>query len=205
MGMDKSFIGLHLAAGFNYALFDWREELSAKGFFQDAEAIYRALLREGFSPRQIKPMGSCRATFVVAHLKELHHTEGLDVVMSHTPPSLRSVIAHTMWPANKIGLLGLPQIEKDGVDFDTLRKFRSLPPSDSAACLIMSEGDQTVPPKENQELMETIQHIGKSEFIYEPKIEGTVDPHFGEPFRNPQVLQKYFQFLTRSVEQQDQR
>lgn len=196
--MDKEMIGLHLAYGFNYAVFNWRDEISAKGFFEDAEAVYQQLRREGFAPNQIKAMGSCRATFVVGRLKELHHQEGLDAVMIHTPPSLEAVIANNQWPANKIGLIGLPTIEKDGAHFDTLRRLRALQPADAGTCLIMSDGDKTLPPTTVQDLQEAAQRAGFCELIMEPKIEGdAADPHFGEPLRNPEILRRYLAFLAR--------
>ncbi|HEY4255459.1 MAG TPA: hypothetical protein VGM34_03840, partial [Chlamydiales bacterium] len=195
---------LHLAAGFNYAIFDWRNEISAKGFFLDAEAVYQEL-RSQFEPSQIKPMGSCRSTFVVAHLKELHHNEGVEVVMMHTPPSLRAVVAHTMWPANRIGLLGLGSIERDGADFDTLRRYQSLRPGNAATCLIVSEGDKTIPVNEAAQLEAAVKKSGPCELIIEPKKDDKADPHFGEPLRNPEVLKKYLRFLGGQKEEALQR
>ncbi len=193
--MDKAFIGLHLAAGFNYAVFDWRDEISAKGYFEDAETVYQALLQEGFTPQRIKAMGSCRSTFVVSRLKELHHQDGLDVVMIHTQPSLRAAIEQQNSFARKIGLYGLPTIEKEGYDFDTLKRLRSLDPALSRICLVMSEGDKTVPPDTVQKLKQEAERIGPCELILEPKQEGAHDPHFDEPLRNPQVLTSYLAFL----------
>ncbi len=195
--MDKAFIGLHLAAGFKYAVFDWRDEISIKGFFQDAEAIYQKLLQEGMAPQQIKAMGSCRATFPAARLKELHHKEGLDAVLIHAPPSLRAVVAHSQWPSNKIGLMGIGAIEKDGADFDTLRRLRSLEKGTAATCLIMNEDDQTLPPTAISDLKAAAEKSGPCDLIIEPKNEGSSDPHFEEPLRNPIVLQRYFAFLAR--------
>lgn len=194
---DKAFIGMHLAAGFHYAVFDWREEISINGFFQDAETIYQNLLKEGFSPKQIKAMGSCRATFPAARLKELHHKEGLDAVLIHPPPSLRAVVAHSQWPSNRIGLWGIGAIEKDGADFDTLRRLNSLEKGSAATCLIMSEGDRTLPSNAIEELKTAAEKSGPCELILEPKNTNGNDPHFEEPLRNPMVLQRYLAFLAR--------
>lgn len=193
--MDKAFIGLHLAAGFSYAVFDWRPKINAKGFFEDAEAAFQAVRAAGFAPQQIKAMGSCRATFVVSRLKELHHQEGLDVVMMHTPPSLEAIVANQTWPANKIGLCGLGAIERDGAHFDTLRRLEGLAPGPSRTCLIMSEGDKTVPADTIERLARAAQRIGETDLILEPKVQGGHDPHFGEPLRDAEVLRRYFAFL----------
>jgi len=80
--MDKKYIGKHLALGFNYAVFNWRKNVSLPNFFKDAEAVYNALItKEGFSFTQLIAKGSCRATFVVSHLKEKYHANGLDAVL----------------------------------------------------------------------------------------------------------------------------
>lgn len=100
-------------------------------------------------------MRSCRSTFVVARLKELHHEEGLDVVMIHPPASLRSVIAHAQWPANHIGLWGIGAIEKNGAHFDNVRRFRSLAREASRVCLVISEEDKTISPQSAKDLAET--------------------------------------------------
>jgi hypothetical protein len=194
--MDKEMIGIHLAYGFNYAVFNWRENISAKGVFEDAEAVYQLLLSEGFAPQQIKAMGSCRATFVIGRLKELHHAEGLDAVMIHAPPSLRAVIQNQMWPANKIGLAGIGAIEKEA-HFDTLRRLRELQPAEAGTCIIMSEGDKTLPDTTTQNLFEAAQRAGYCDLILEPKKKNGEDPHFGEPLRNPDVLRRYLAFLMR--------
>jgi hypothetical protein len=191
MPMEKATIALHLAAGFHFAIFDYRTDPSPKGFYEDAETIYQALIREGFSAKEIKAIGYCRATFVVAHLKELHHKEGLDAVMIHAPPSLRETVEHMMGP---IGSLGLPSVESDG-DFDSLRRLRSLPSADAATCLIMNENDTILPPNTIANLKEAVQASGRCELILEPKKEGAGDPHFEDPFRDPAILQRYFEFL----------
>ncbi len=115
------------------------------------------------------------ATFVVARLKELHHREGLDVVMIQAPNSLRATVAYVMWPANKIGLLGLQSIERDRADFDTVRRLRTLALGQAATCLIVSAGDQTVSPEARNELQEAVQRSGKCHLITEPAREGVVD------------------------------
>jgi hypothetical protein len=195
--MDKAMIGLHLAAGFNYAIFNWRDEISVEGFFEDAETIYQELIKEAFTGKDIKPMGSCRATFVAAHLKELHHKEGLEVVMVHPPSSLQAIVDNAAWPANKIGSLGIGAIEKADADFNNVKKFEKLPKNNTATCVIISEGDRTIPNTDSQKLIEVAKSIGDCTVICEPKAESKTDPHFGDPFRDPSVLKEYFAFLLR--------
>jgi hypothetical protein len=195
MTMDKNFIGLHLAAGFNYAIFDWGKEVSIKSYFQDAEGGYQAALREGFSPSQIKIMGSCRATFPISYLKEQHHAEGVDAVLIQPPPSLREMIATYKPPANWIGQLSLGAVEKDGEHFDSVRRFRSLRPSSGRLCLVMSEGDKTLPENTADQFRNAASHAGPFEIIWDPKDNSGSDPHFAEPLRKPPIFERYTQFL----------
>jgi hypothetical protein len=197
IAMDKNYIGVHLAAGFNYAVFDWRDELSIKGYFQDAENAYQAALHEGFSPAQIKIMGSCRATFPATYLKERHHDEGVDAVLIQPPPSLREMIAKQMVPANWIGLLGLGTIEKGGDEhFDSIRRLRGLRPGTGRLCLVMSEGDGTLPENTWEQFKNAASHAGPFEVIWEPKNNSGSDPHFDEPLRKPHIFKRYTEYLT---------
>jgi hypothetical protein len=194
IAMDKPFVGLHLAAGIHYAVFDWRKEISIKGFYEDAETAYQQLLKK-FSSDQIKPMGSCRGAFPVGYLKQLHHQENLDVILIHPQASLSSTIQHKDWPANVLGMWGLETIEKDGYDFDTLRHFQSLPHTTSKVCFIFSEFDRQIPRAPVKALREAAAKIGPTTEIHVPQEKNGADPHFGEPFRNPEILQRYFNFL----------
>ena len=196
MPMHKASIGKHLAAGFNYALFDWRKnEVSIKGYFADAETVYQALLQEDFTSDRIITMGSCRATFVVAYLKN-QHPRG-DVVMIQAPPSLEKTIAHTKWPGSYIGLIGLKGLETNGFHFDSVRHLQNTEATEGATCLIMSARDRILPPNSIQELQEAAQLSGHCELIVDEGDETATDPHFSDPLNKPEILQRYFAFLAR--------
>jgi|GEM_PF-2865557 hypothetical protein len=197
METDKKWIGLHLAAGFNYALFEWRKEVSIEGFFQDAEAAYQALLQQGFTPFQIKALGYCGSNYVVAHLKEKHHAEGLDVVMIGAHTALRDVIAHGPSPVNRIGLLGLGAIEKNGMDFDNIRKFQTLLPGKASACLIMNPRNEVAPPDTIERLRKVLVQKGPCEIILKPAQYSKEDFDFNRQFQIPEIWQRYAAFLSR--------
>ena len=69
-------------------------------------------------------------------------------------------------------------------------------PGPSRTCLIMSDGDKTVPADTIERLARAAQRIGETDLILEPKVEGGHDPHFGEPLRDAEVLRRYFAFLS---------
>ncbi len=195
MAMDKPYIGQHLAAGFNFAQFDWRDEISIKGYFQDAETCYQELLRQGFRGSQIKVMASCRGTFPAVYLKARHHAEGVDCVLIHPPPSLSQVIAMNTPPANWIGLIGIGAIEKEGEHFDSIQRLQSLAPGTGRLCLIMSERDKMIPQDTAQQFANAYGNAGPFHVIWEPKDEMVSDPHFEDPLRLPAVFQQYAAFL----------
>jgi hypothetical protein len=196
MPMHKASIGKHLAAGFNYALFDWRKnEVSIKGYFADAGMVYQALLQEDFTSDRIITMGTCRATFVVAYLKK-QHPRG-DVVMIQAPPSLEKTIAHTKWPGSYIGSIGLKGIETNDFHFDSVRHLQNTVATEGATCLIMSAKDKILPPNSIQELQQAAQVSGHCELIVDEGDETAADPHFSDPLDKPEILQRYFAFLAR--------
>ncbi len=195
---DKRFIGLHLAAGFNYAVFEWRKEASIEGFFKDADAAYQAVLDQGFTAPQIKVLGYCGSNYVAAHLKEKHHSEGLDLVMIGPHTSLRDVVAHTQWPANRIGLLGLGAIEKNGLDFHNLKKFQTLDKSGAATCLIMNPNNEIAPPRTVERLQEALVKCGNCELILKPEGCSDEEFNFNKQFQIPEIWQRYVAFLSRS-------
>ena len=195
MAMDKAFIGMHLAAGFNYSLFDWREELSIKGYLEDAEGCYQALLGQGFTPSQIKIMASCRGTFPATQLKSRHHAEGVDAVLIQPPPSLHKVVANQVFPTNHIGLLGMDAVETEEEHYDSVRCLESLRPSSGRLCVIVSEGDKTLPADTAEQFQRAARLAGPFYTISEPKVEGGIDSHFEEPLRKAPIFRKYAEFL----------
>lgn len=194
---DKKFIGLHLAAGFNYAIFEWRKEASIEGFFQDAEAAYQAVLQQGFTPHQVKALGYCGSNYVAAHLKENHHSEGLDVVMIGAHTSLRDVISHAQSPINRIGLLGLGAVEKNGMDFDNIRKFQALQPGPASTCLIMNPKNEIAPPDTVERLRNALLQSGGCEVILKPENCTEEQFNFNRQFQIPEIWQRYIAFLSR--------
>ncbi len=197
MTMDKSYIGKHLAAGLNYAIFDWRAENSIKGYFEDAEGCFQAVRREGFLSSQIKLLGSCRATFIAVYLKARHHAEGVETVLIQPPPSLQAAIDHQPFPSNWIGRLGIRAVEGEGEEhFDSIRRLRALPSGGGRLCLILSEGDKTLPSDISDQFIRAASHAGPLEIIWD-KQNHEIDSHFTEPLFNEDIFRRYVQFLVR--------
>lgn len=197
MSADKAFIGVHLAAGFNYAVFQWNSGngSSLSKYANDAEGCYQAVLREGFPPSKITIMASCRGTFTAVQLKASHHAEGVNAVLIQPPPSLRATIANQAFPANWIGLLGLGAIERDGEHCDSIRRLQSLPHSGGRLCVIVSEGDRTIPADTAEQFARVAGPAGPSFTIRESLVEGGADPHLTEPLHNPETFRRYTEFV----------
>jgi hypothetical protein len=140
-------------------------------------------------------MASCRSTFIASYLHEKHHTEGVSTVLIHPPTSLEAVVANQVWPANKLGLIGLSILNK-GNSFDTLSRIKRLTPSTGSLCVIVSEGDTTLPKDTDTQFQEAAKTAGCSlKMIREKAAQGNHNPHFREPLENPEVLIPYLQFL----------
>ncbi len=191
--MDKGFIGAHMAIGINYAIFDWRKgDLSSTGMFEDAETVYQALLSKGFTPSQIVPMGSCRATFVMGKLVEDHYAEGMSAVLIQSPPSLEQMILKQGCIAKFLALAALPKVESKKGDYDTIARLNQLPPSDLAKlCVILSENDQTLP--EDTEAQFRDLPCNPSMLIVPSTSDS--DSHLQEPLRNAAIFDQYVEFL----------
>ena len=196
---DKKLIGLHLAAGFNYAIFEWRKAPSIQGFFQDAETAYEAALKKGFEPSQIKALGYCGTTYVVANLKKNHHHEGLDAVLVGAHTSFRDVVAHTQWPVNQIGLLGLGAIESPEANFDNIEKFKTLEQSQAATCLIMDPNNEIAPPETIKRLTRSLEKTENCKVILKSENCSGQQFNFNKQFEIPEIWKQYTSFLTRPI------
>ena len=197
MSMDKAYIGMHLAAGFNYAVFDWRQSTSIKDLFEDAETCYQAVLSEGFTAPQIKLLGSCRGTFPTVYLKAKHHEEGVDAMLLQPPPSLRSVVANQPPPSKWIAMLGVAAIESGGEEahYDSIRRLQTLNPSSGRLCLLLTEGDKTIPADTKEQFSRAASHAGPFSVIEIPQGDQERDTHFTEPLENPDAFHSYTEFL----------
>jgi hypothetical protein len=195
--MDKAFIGAHMALGVPYAVFDWREDnLSSTGFFQDAEAAYQTVRKEGFEPQHIIPMGSCKSSFIIGKLKEDHHEEGMNIVLVQPPPSLEQMIQKQMGLVRFLAMKSIGTIETKPGDYDTVARLQRLTPKDTPSlCLILSEGDTTIPADTKEQFLKATKD--PIDLVIQHTEDGT-DAHQLEPLRDPTVFDRYTQFLQKA-------
>lgn len=187
--MDKRMIALHLAKGFDYAVFNWGSDPSLARFSAVAEAALARVRREGYALEDITAIGSCRASFVVASLLERHCQGGLNGALFDAPPSLAATIACQPFPSNWIGRLGLAVLEEE-LDFDTLSRLRRSAQGYGKLAIIGSVEDTTLPP----DSLQMLQEAGGGELILERET-GAGDAHYRDRLLDPEVRDQYFRFL----------
>lgn len=173
----------HLDAGFDFAVFEWGNQVSMKDFVDDAEAAFQALLAKGYSPDKIKILGYCGTTYVAAYLKLKHHAEGVDAILVNPHTSLRDVIAKS----NRIGLLGLGAISTDEYDLDNEKTLRQLPCGAGSTCLVIDSQNSITPPDTVQRLQAALDRSGC--------VTIPITEKFNTQFDNPKIWEQYAQFI----------
>ena len=197
---DKKLIGQHLAAGFNYAIFEWGDDVSIKGLCNDAVSAY-SNIKTKFPPKDVKILSYCGTTYIASCLKKEFHSEGLDVVEVAPHTSFRDVVDHTLWPARMLGKWGMGAIEKEGLDFDNIKKFRALNKNGSSTCLIMNPKNEITPDDTVEHLKEALSNTDY-EIIVKPDNITENDFNFNKQFEIPEIWDKYTTFLLRNQEGQ---
>lgn len=179
MTMDKKYIGLHLALGFDYVVFNYRNEASLKNYFKDAEAVLETL-RKNYNLDQVIAQGSCRATFIVSHLKEKYHDQGLNAVLIHPVPDLKSTINVKKGIIKKVALLGLKALQKNDASFNNLERLDHLKKNRAKTFVIVSEGDKTLPSNTGKLFKDAIKDKSPLLIWQLPSQKGS-DAHFSDP------------------------
>jgi hypothetical protein len=195
--MNKRFIGLYLAAGFNFVVFNWRREVNLEKYFEDAEAVYNALIsEENFTPNQIVAVGECRSTFMVSYLKEKYHLEGLEAVLVHPITSLRHVIEVKNSLIRKVGLLGLKGLEKTKDLFDNLKRLKRMGSGKARTIFILNKGDKILPKNTKELFQKTVE----KSVICEIPVEDKNNAHFRNPLLDEKFFVKHAKFLVSNDE-----
>lgn len=191
--MDKKYIGLHLALGFNYAVFDWRETGNLTDYYKDAEAVYQYLAKEKkISPTNIIAQGFCRTTFVASHLQSIHNQDGLNACLIDPMPSLEDTIKRKGWFVRNLALMGLESLKRTGDNFNNIEQFQDKEIR-GRTIIALQEGDKTLP-EDTAELFQNALSKGHYEQL-QFKTHGDEDPHFADPLMNKENLFSYAKAL----------
>jgi hypothetical protein len=191
---DKERIFYHLAAGFAYAIFEWGDDVSIPGFFQDGEGAFQKLKELGYREEQIVIFGYCGSSYVAAELKSKHPQSSMTLVQPHT--SLLDVVHKTPCIASWIGSFGVSHIETPEACFNNLTKFQQLPPASSGRnCLIIDENNPTAPAHTLESLKKALEGKGPLQVITKPP---NLLQEFGYNLhhRIPSVWKEYANFIS---------
>lgn len=182
----KKFIHKHIAAGFDFAVFEWGNKVSIKDFIEDAEAAFQTLLSKGYRPDQIKILGYCGTTYVATYLKLKHHNEGVDAILINPHTSFRDIVEK----ANRIGLFGLGAITTDEHNLDNEITLRMLSESCASTCLVIDPKNSITPTDTVERLQTALHQSGHTTVL--------TDKKFNKQFEDPAVWDRYVQFLKRN-------
>jgi len=182
---SKKLIQKHLEEGVSFAVFEYGKKASVEGFVQDADAAYKALLRRGIQPKNIKVLGYCGTTYIAAYLKLKYHCDGLDAILVNPHTSLRDVVRKV----NRLGLLGLGRVVSPQYEFDNEKLFSQLGMDGGSTCLVIDPNNSITPADTIQRLQAALSNTNSRTIEIREK--------FNKQFENPVVWDSYLNFLLR--------
>lgn len=206
MCMDRVFIWLHLAAGYDITIWDPRGTVdstgkpSEGGYYLDADAVFQQLILMNIPHHQIYVSGFCEGAAIAAYLKQKYHHLGVHLIASNPYSSMKDVVKGYGWLGRLGAHFGMhalqnPQIHVTQDYFDNVAKLRNLPRSTGKCVFLHTDTDKMMPPGTVQKLCDA---FGEAGLIHEilrihpkPKENGHLQP----PYEDPRVWRRYVQFV----------
>jgi pimeloyl-ACP methyl ester carboxylesterase len=197
MAMDRKFLGLYLAAGYDVVIWDPRGTVdstgtpSEGGYYLDAEAVFQHTLNQGYPPNRIYISGFCKGAACATHLKRKYHHLGVHLIASNPYTSMKDVIEGHGWIgriASRFGLKALQStdpaisnlVQQDC--FDNVAKLRNLPRSTGKCIFIHTDTDTLMPHGTVQKLIDAFDNAGPVHEILRvhpnPKANGHTQPPY---------------------------
>jgi pimeloyl-ACP methyl ester carboxylesterase len=203
LDMERRFIGLHLAAGYDITLWDPRGtyqstgKASVGGYYLDAEAVL-AKVREQVATNRIYVSGYCKGAALACHLKKKFHAEGINLVISNAYTSMKEVVEGYGWIGRLAARYGLnalkdPNLSIPQDDFDNVEKLRNLPLSNGKCVFIHTDTDQMMPPNTVAKLTAAFANAGPVQEILRKHPNPEENGHMQPPYEDPNVWIRYIQ------------
>ncbi|NGX39365.1 MAG: hypothetical protein KR126chlam1_00691 [Chlamydiae bacterium] len=159
---ERERIGFWLGMKQNICLYDqrgiWKSDgiASEKGHYLDIEAVYKQLVSEqGPRPSEVVLTGSCGGVLLAAHLKRLHHEEGIHIISEKSFVDLVKEMIDPQhflprwiakWNLDAIKSRDIPQsIGPEEDNFSIENKWKGLPFSvEGKVIIVQARNDQTL-------------------------------------------------------------
>lgn len=207
MCMNRRYLGVHLAAGYNVTIWDPRGTAestgipSEGGYYLDAEAAFQTLINENIPPDRIYVAGFCEGASVAAHLKRKFHDRGVHFIASNPYTSIKDVIEGYGWFGKLAASFGLkaiqdPQIAAPQDYFDNVEKLRNLPRSEGKCVFLHTDTDKMMPLGTVQKLCEAFGNAGPIHEILRAHPNPKENGHLQPPYEDPVVWRRYVQVVT---------
>ncbi len=204
MCMDRKFIGLHLAAGYDITIWDPRGTAestgipSEGGYYLDAEAVFNWVRSQGVSSDRIYASGFCKGAGIAAHLKKKFHAEGVHFIASNPYTSIEEVIKGYGFVGRLGAKYGLKAIQDPSLNveqdyFNVVKKLASLDRhySGGKAIFIHTDTDQMMPPNTVEQLKTAFGDAGLVREILRKHPDPEANGHMQPPYEDPAVWNRY--------------
>lgn len=207
MCMDRRFLGLHLAAGYNVTVWDPPGTVDSEGrasegsYYKGAEAVLGYIMNTLHVPvNRIYVSGFCEGAACAAHLKRLHHREGINFIGSNPYTSMADVITNYGWLAKKAVQYGINALQDPTIDvpqdnFNNVRKFQNLPESQGKFVICVTDTDQMMPRRTLQELADAVGDAGPFHEIVRCHPDPSVNGHMEPPYQDRSVWRRYVRWV----------
>lgn len=207
MGMDRKFIGLHLAAGYDVAVWDPRGTVdstgtpSEGGYYLDVDAVFQHVRQLGYEPNRIYASGFCKGAACAVYLKKKYHHLGVHLIISNPYTSLTDVFMKNKWLGQMGAKYGIKAIQDPSLSveqdcFDNVAKLSNLPHSEGRFILIDTDTDKMMPEDTVKIMMQAIGNAGPISPIRRIHPDPSVNGHMQPPYEDPKVWRQYITVVT---------
>ena len=205
--MDRRFVWLHLAAGYNITIWDPRcpvdstGRASEGGYYLDAEAVYQKILDGGTPHNRIYVSGFCEGAAVAAHLKKKYHHLGVHYIASNPYTSMKDVVESHGFLGRlgvRFGLHALQDLNLNVPQdyFDNVEKLRNLPRTDGKCVFLHTDTDELMPAGTVQKICNAFGEAGPIHEIMRAHPKPEEDGHLQPPYEDASVWRRYVRFVT---------
>lgn len=207
MAMDRRFLGLHLAAGYNVTVSDPRGTVdstgvaSEGGYYLDAEAVFDHVRESGVPTNRIYASGYCEGAAIAAHLKKKYHAEGIHFIASNPFSSMKDVVEGHGFLGRLAAQYGLEALTDRTLNvaqdhFDNVNKLSNLDHSEGKCIFLHTDTDKLMPRGSVQDLAIAFGMAGSIAEILRVHPKAEEDGHLIPPYQDPNVWTRYVREVT---------